>query len=133
MTRNRCAPMLLAVAIALPSPATGGQRSMTFEDVLGYKAVSSPSMSPDGEVVAFVVREADLEKNTFVEHIWRYDAASGRSRPITSQGRRNRLPQWSPDGTRLAFLSDREERTQVYVVPRAAGEPRPVTRHETPV
>src|SRR3990172_7756513 len=79
MTRNRCAPMLLAVAIALPSPATGGQRSMTFE------------------------------------------------------GRRNRLPQWSPDGTRLAFLSDREERTQVYVVPRAAGEPRPVTRHETPV
>jgi len=133
MTRNRCAPMLLAVAIALPSPATGGQRSMTFEDVLGYKAVSSPSMSPDGEVVAFVVREADLEKNTFVEHIWRYDAASGRSRPITFQGRRNRLPQWSPDGTRLAFLSDREERTQVYVVPRAAGEPRPVTRHETPV
>lgn len=129
---TRLRPVLVSLILVLPW-AAAAQRPMTFDDVLSYKAVSSPAISPDGQVVVFVVREADLEKNAFTEQLWRYDAASGSSRRITFTGARNRAPRWAPDGLAVAFLSDRAERTQIYLMPREGGEARPVTRHATPV
>jgi dipeptidyl aminopeptidase/acylaminoacyl peptidase len=122
---------VLALALAWPA-AAAAQRAMTFEDVVGYKGVSSPAISPDGRLVAFVVREADLEGHAFTTHLWRYDAAAGRSRPITFEGR-DRAPSWAPDGQTLAFLSDRSGKTQIYLMPRDGGEARAATHHATPV
>ena len=129
---TRCRPVLVALILALPW-AAAAQASMTIDDVVGYKAVSSPAISPDGQTTVFVVREADLEKNRFTQHLWRHDAAPGPSRPITFEGTRNVSPRWSPDGRAVAFLSNRGERTQIVLMPRDGGEARPLTSHATPV
>src|SRR3989304_10575796 len=99
---TRCRPVLVALILALPG-AAAAQAPMTIDDVVGYKAVSSPAISPDGQTTVFVVREADLEKNRFTQHLWRHDAASGPSRPITFEGTRNVSPRGSPDGRTAAF------------------------------
>ena len=49
----------------------------------------------------------------------------GESHRFTTGPKRDTKPNWSPDGTRLAFLSEREAhpKAQVYVMPAAGGEP----------
>lgn len=52
--------------------------------------------------------------------------AGERERPVTGfpDGARLRSPQWSPDGTRLAVLADREDRVELWVVDAAAARAR---------
>ncbi|MBI2834941.1 MAG: S9 family peptidase [Acidobacteria bacterium] len=71
-------------------------------------------------------------------HIWVIDAVSGAARQITSGDQWDDTdPQWSPDGARIAFVSDRSDRAydqrgdpEIWVVPSEGGTPRQVCRHE---
>jgi dipeptidyl aminopeptidase/acylaminoacyl peptidase len=73
-------------------------------------------------------------------HLWVTDVASGRSSPITSGDDWNDSdPQWSPDGRRIAFVSDRtgkafddSHNTDVWVVDAGGGPATKISFHETP-
>ena len=53
----------------------------------------------------------------------------GAPRRFTAGPKRDRDPRWSPDGTRLAFVSEREgkKKGQLYVMPADGGEPMRLT------
>ncbi len=106
---------------------------MTFEDVIGVKHVADPKISPDGRTVLFVVTELDLDKNTSEQHIWRYDRRTNSSMQLTASGTRNSSPQWSPDGERFAFFSNRSGESQVFLMDPTGGEAQALTEHETAV
>ncbi|MCP5054313.1 MAG: S9 family peptidase [bacterium] len=56
-------------------------------------------------------------------HIWLYDFETDNFRQITNVGNRDSRPRWSPDGSKLAFLSRRgKEKTQVFLLPMNGGE-----------
>ncbi|HLM57754.1 MAG TPA: S9 family peptidase, partial [Pyrinomonadaceae bacterium] len=71
-------------------------------------------------------------------HIWVVDVASGAARQITSgEDWNDSDPQWSPDGTRIAFVSDRTGRafdesrnTDVWVVSAEGGALTKISDHE---
>lgn len=71
-------------------------------------------------------------------HLWVVDARSGRARQITSGDDWNDTdPQWSPDGARIAFVSDRtghafdeSRNTDVWVIPAAGGPLTKISDHE---
>jgi dipeptidyl aminopeptidase/acylaminoacyl peptidase len=44
------------------------------------------------------------------------------SRRFTNSAKSEFAPRWSPDGRRFAFLSDREETTQIYLLPPDGGD-----------
>ncbi len=62
-------------------------------------------------------------------HLFVVDVASGKARQITSGDQRNDAdPQWSPDGTKIAFAAERTDASlmesgDVYVVAAEGGEP----------
>lgn len=71
-------------------------------------------------------------------HLWVVDTKSLEARQITSGDARNDLdPQWSRDGKRIAFASERTDaepgpNSDIWVVPSAGGEPlRIADRHES--
>ena len=75
--------------------------------------------------------------DTLRTHIWVTDARTLEARQITSGDQRNDLdPQWSPDGSRIAFASERTDQEpgaveDIWVVTAAGGEPlRIADRHE---
>jgi dipeptidyl aminopeptidase/acylaminoacyl peptidase len=100
-------------------------RPMEPADLTRIKFLSDPQMSPNGEVVAFVLTTLSEEKDAYLSNIWLVALSGGAPRRFTTGPTRDTAPRWSPDGTSLAFLSDREAKkgAQLYVMPANGGEP----------
>ena len=119
--------LLAAIGLfALPAaPAAALQRTFTIEDALRIASVSDPQLSPDGELVVYLVSRIDLDENESASRIHAVPFAGGEPRPLTRAGRPVSHPRFSPDGSRLAFLSAAEgEKTQIWLLPLAGGEAR---------
>lgn len=101
-------------------------RGMRPEDVHDLVAVSDPRVSPDGQTVAFVVQTIDREASEYRSAVWVVPTdGSTSARPFTHGPKRDSAPRWSPDGTRLCFVSDRGDdktKAQLYVIPADGGE-----------
>jgi dipeptidyl aminopeptidase/acylaminoacyl peptidase len=104
-------------------------RGMVPADLTRIRFVSDAQVSPDGRTVAFVVTELSEERDEYLSQIWLVDTAGGAPRRFTAGPRRDTTPRWSPDGSRLAFVSEREpkKKGQLYVMPLAGGEPTRLT------
>ncbi len=112
---------LSGVAVAQEKPAGDVAKLLTPEAALNLRSISDLQFSPDGTRVAFVVAEpAKGERRA--RHIWLYDKKSGAVRQFTFSAKDEISPRWSPDGKELAFLSNREEQQQIYVMRTDGGE-----------
>ncbi len=105
--------LVLSMLIALPLRAAAGGRPFTFDDLMAIRRLGDPQISPDGRWVAFTVTTADKAKNTRNTDIWLLPTAGGEPRPLTTHPAAEVRPRWSPDGTRLAFVSTREARNSI--------------------
>jgi dipeptidyl aminopeptidase/acylaminoacyl peptidase len=106
----------------------------TIDELIAIKRAASPAISPDGRLVAYTVREANWDDNNYHTEIWLADAASGTVRQLTSHAKKSAAaPAWSPDGTQLAFATDRDDKRQIYVIDPRGGEARKVTAAEEAV
>jgi dipeptidyl aminopeptidase/acylaminoacyl peptidase len=103
---------------------------MTVDDVLALKSVGDPQISPDGRWVAYVVTEVDLEKDGSNSDVWLVSADGGPAMRLTRGPERDNAPRWSPDESWIAFLSDRNGKTQVYGIAPDGGEAWQVTDWE---
>src|SRR6266516_7044418 len=102
---------------------------MVPQDVYALTGVNDPRLSPDGRTVAYAVWTIDEDKNEYRGAIWLAPMdGSSPPRRFTSGSRRDGSPRWSPDGTMLAFTSNREkDESQLYVIPISGGEPARLT------
>jgi len=102
---------------------------MVPEDVFELTGVADPRLSPDGKTVAYVVAAVDAKANDYRGAIWLAPAdGAAEPRRFTSGAKHDADPRWSPDGSQLAFTSNREGKAmQLYVMPLAGGEPRKLT------
>jgi Tol biopolymer transport system component len=66
-------------------------------------------VSPDGNRIG----SSELHRN---KDIWIFDTTRGIEERATDQGQ-NAFPLWSPDGTRMAFRSDRDGPLRIYLRP----------------
>lgn len=83
------------------------------------------AISPDGSTIAF----------TFKGDIYTVPATGGRATQLTSNPAYDTAPVWSPDGSRIAFESDRDGSADVFVIPAKGGTARRLTTNslaETP-
>ena len=92
------------------------------EQALGFKSVSGPRISPDGRFVAYQVRSANWEDNSFDTQIWMAMVPTGERYQLTSSKKSSTNPKWSPDGRRIAFISDRDGKKQIYLISATGGE-----------
>ncbi|MEO8473842.1 MAG: S9 family peptidase [Chryseolinea sp.] len=106
------------------------QHLPSFEEVISLRSTSNAIISPDGNLVAYTVQTTDWTNNRYDSEIW---LSKNNEKPFqltnTPSGSSSN-PAFSPDGKWLAFLSDRGEKTQVFVINLSGGEARTVTADE---
>ncbi len=82
-----------------------------FEPSFGrISGADDPAPSPDGRTLAFTGSKIEKFEGSPVTRVCTADVESGEIREITHGPNSDRAPRWSPDGRRLAFLSDRERK-----------------------
>jgi dipeptidyl aminopeptidase/acylaminoacyl peptidase len=127
------AAALLAGGVAAPraqAPLALPKQAPTIDQILSLKRAGSPEISPDGTLVAYTVRETNWDDNAYETEIWVADVRTGSTHQLTNGKKSSLSPAWSPDGTRLAFISDRTDKRQLYVINPTAGEAAPLTSGE---
>src|SRR6266536_4585179 len=135
----RLPPIFFATALsaaAMLSPATpivtaqtpASRRPITVADLLSLQRISDPGLSSDGSRVVYTVSVPDLAANRTARNVWLVSVASGQARALTTTGRDSGA-RWSPDGSRIAFVSSRDGGAQIYVVgANGGGDPTKLTR-----
>ncbi len=133
----RCRPVLRVlvpiVFSTIAAAAAGTPRPFRFEQLAAVKRLSAFSLSPDGQWVAYAVTTPDVEENRSRSAIWLKSAARGPARKLTAGEKRDSDPKFSPDGKKLAFLSNRDGSSQIYLLDLAGGEAQKATSFPTEV
>ncbi|MDQ6780830.1 MAG: S9 family peptidase [Candidatus Eremiobacteraeota bacterium] len=92
------------------------------DDVYRLRIVSDARLAPDGRQASLTVTFADKEKDEYRSLIALVDIQTGRLRELTTPDKKSWGARFSPDGTRLAFLSDRSGAAQLWVLSLLGGE-----------
>ena len=129
-TRTLAAAFLAFLACAAWAQPMGKESSQlgpfSAADALSEVSIANGplSLSPDGKWVIYIVQESRRQQNSGAvlsdqileksipgfeadTDIWLTDVESGSSFNLTQRKGTNWAPSWSPDGTRIAFFSDR--------------------------
>jgi len=125
--------LFLGLILSLGSSLLAGDKPWTMDAIMALKNISDLEISPDGSKVAYVVRSANFQRKAYDSQIWVVSTAGGTSRPLKSSHVSDGWPRWSKTGNRLAFVSRRDGRLQVYVVAAPDGEPKKLTASPTGV
>jgi dipeptidyl aminopeptidase/acylaminoacyl peptidase len=123
----------LLILCLIPNSWAQKGASLTFEKFISLRTVANPLISPDGKHIAFSVSTTDWKDNSFDSEIW---LATEGQKPFqltyTKSGSSTQY-RWSPDSQWLAFLADRGNKTQIFVIRRMGGEAQALTAEETGV
>lgn len=107
-----------------------GASTLDLDDVLGLRFVAAADLSPDGRRVVYAVTRADVEAEQDRVALHLLDVETGAHRQLTAGRGSDGGPAWSPDGSLIAFVSDRAGAPQIFVISPDGGEARQVTELE---
>ncbi|MEX3624131.1 S9 family peptidase [Viridibacillus arvi] len=103
------------------------KRLLKAEDLYVLHSITNPQLSPSGEEAVFVRTSIDEEKNKYIAHLFHLDITSGAVTQWSYGEDRVSSPTWSADGRNVAFVSNRNEKNQIYIISKNGGEARQLT------
>src|SRR5438094_6583035 len=120
MTRKAriVAALLTATLILASNPnllAQDASHKLSAMDEFQIQLPTDPQISPDGKRIVYVRRFADPMTDKRYSNLWIINTDGTDHRPLTTGNRSDASPRWSPDGMRLAYLSDADGKQQLYV------------------
>ena len=109
---------------------------MREDDLLKFRWIADPRISPDGTRIAFTLVRVDADADEYRTDLWLATVPVAGTAPeppraLTFDGG-SAQPRWSPDGTLLAFARRAQPATppQLHVLPLAGGEAQVLTKLE---
>lgn len=109
------------------------QKPVTVDDLMKLRWIADVQISPDGERVAYVVSQPNVETNTHDASLYVVPVAGGAPVRMNYTTRIFNVPRpsphvrWSPDGSQLGFVALVNDLPQVVSLPTGGGEARTLT------
>jgi dipeptidyl aminopeptidase/acylaminoacyl peptidase len=89
---------------------------LDLETFMNMEGVGAPAINPDGKSILFTRTWTDKLNDRSNSSLWITDFEGKRVRELTSGNWRDTSPVWSPDGRKVAFISDRDGTSQIHVM-----------------
>ena len=115
--KNHIAVVLGATLLTFACAATARDDIERLQsiDVFQLEYADDVQISPDGSQVAYVRVSHDIMTDRARRNLWLVNSDGTNNRPLRSESKSSMSPRWSPDGTRLAYVSAAEGSPQLYV------------------
>ena len=95
---------------------------ITKESLFELQSVTNPVLSPNEQEAVFIRTQINQKENNYEAHLFHIDLETEEVTQWTFGNERISSPQWSPDGKEIAFLSNRKDKNQLFVMNRRGGE-----------
>src|SRR5438270_6630267 len=146
--RTYLAAAATIVSVAPAAFAQGAKRPMSIDDMMALRNVGAAAISPNGALIVYTVSawehpaatpaKGDTalgDRHEVRSHLWLVPTDGSKpARQLTFSERGENQPQWSPDGSSIAFLSargaaagDEQPRPEIYVLHLDGGEAERIT------
>ncbi len=100
---------------------------MTPEKLMELKRISEFRISPNGNTLLMTISQPNIKENTTESQVYTVSIKGGTPRQLTYEGN-NYNGVWSGDGKKIAFISDRTEQPQAFILDlEKGGEAKQVT------
>jgi len=129
-----CACLLFILVFSVQTGAARSEaatgKPFGIDDMLRVAMFDDVRVSADGRRVACVVTRAvpDAGDGELSSRIYLADMAKGGAKPVTSDKAVCEKPRFSPDGSKLVYLEQSEDATDVYLLQTATGQSRRLIR-----
>ena len=84
-------------------------------DIFELEYADGPRISPDGRRVIYERHSMDIMTDSVRSNLWSINIDGSDHRPLLSGRAGYFSPRWSPDGSRIAYISTAEGSPQLYV------------------
>ena len=100
---------------------------VTKESLFEIQSITNPVLSPNEQEAVFIRTQINKDENKYEAHLFHIDLETSEVTQWTFGNERISSPQWSPNGKQVAFLTNRKEKNQLYIVNRRGGEAQQMT------
>ena len=112
---------LLAVGVPTAAVAQDAAEKLAYGDIFNLEYATGFAVSPDSTTVVYERRSMDIHTDRTRVNLWTVDLSTGEHAPLVSGESQFYAPVWSPDGSRLAYISTLEGKPQLYVLYLGSG------------
>lgn len=110
-----CVALSSGLSMASTAATPPQQRYFQAEDIFDLEFATDPQVSPDGRALVYVRQSNDILTDDTRGSLWWIDVKSGEQSPLFADQFQYSQPRWSPDGSKIAFISNRTGSRQIFV------------------
>lgn len=100
---------------------------LNYKDLFNLEYAANPVVMPDGEHVVYERRSTDIMTDSVRRNLWTVALDGSSHMPLLSDSKNHYSPVFSRDGSKMAYLSSKEGKVQIYIRDVASGNTARVT------
>lgn len=106
------------------------KRKLEAKDLFKLQSITNPVISPSNKEAVFIRTEMSEKDNKYYAYLYHVNLETDEVTQWTHQKENISSPRWSNDGKYIAFLSNREDKNQLFLLSTKGGESKKLTNLE---